>query len=208
MFIKKVLFVLLLIFFSRLFFSCCNCPDDLTSVNLNSVKIQNIDNNFQYGYSQTTLKDSMLRAVVAFEVNVIDSTVTETHWFYGAIPGFTSASAFQPCECPQLFQPVQSISEIKIITLKDINAQIKAGADVTDLFVGTPTDTFLYTPLKKLLDKLKGSIASGIAGYSISIFCKEQIDNDTAQFEVLIGLSDSRILKAKTQVIHLSSPQL
>jgi hypothetical protein len=122
--------------------------------------------------------------------------------------GFATASAFQPCECPQLFQPVQSISEIKIITLKDINAQIKAGADVTDLFVGTPTDSFLYTPFKKLLGKLKGSVTAGRAGYSISIFCKEQIDNDTAQFEVLIGLSDSRILKAKTQVIHLSSPQL
>ena len=204
---KKILFVLLLIFVSRLFFSCCNCSDDTTSVSLNKVSISNIDNTFQYGYSETTMKDSLYRAAVAFKVNIIDSTVTETLWYYGANMGFTSASAFQPCECPQLFQPTQSISEIKIITLKDINSQIKAGTDVTDLFVGTPTDNFLYAPLNKLLEKLKGTVAAGIAGYSISIFCKEQIENETAQFEVLIGLSDSRMLRSTTRVIHLSTPQ-
>lgn len=204
---KKVLFVLFLIFISRLFFSCCNCPDDTTSVNLNKVNIDNIDNTFQYGYSEITKKDTLYRAAVAFKVNVIDSTVTETHWFYVANMGFNSASAFQPCECPQLFQPKQNISEIKIITQKDINSQIKAGSDVTDLFVGTPTDNFLYTPLDKLLEKLEGTVSAGMAGYSVSIYCKEPIDNETAQFEILIGLSDSRILRATTRLIHLSTPQ-
>jgi len=201
----KILIVLTIIFLSRLLFSCCNCPKTAESANLNMIELEYLnlipnEQNLEYS------SDSMLNASVAFEIIVRDSTEAKNNWYVNNA-GFSSASAFQPCECPKLFLPDEQISSIKINTLKDINSKIKSGQEISGLFVAKNRNTFLYLEIEDLLKSMKGSVTSGLPGYRVAVYLKEKIDNSEAQFEVSVTLSNSKVLKMKTKVIKITSPE-
>lgn len=176
---KKALFVLLLGFIVRLFFSCCNCPDDVTAINLNSMYISNLDNSdIYFNGDNPVFNDSMINAAVAFEVAIIDSTIKEYPVYYGANIGFNSASAMEPCACFPYYEAEEEITSFTITTLNDINSKYKAGSDVTSLFVGTPSENFLYKNFSDIIQVVNEQIQHGFPGIKIGVFKFPTLENN------------------------------
>jgi hypothetical protein len=208
---KKILLVLLLGFVARLFFSCCNCPDDVTTISVNKLYINNLDNTDFYHEISPVLHDSMLRSAVAFEVILRDTSVREYPVLYGANSGFTSASAFQPCECYPNFKVKEQITSLRIISLHDVNAQYKAGSDVTGIFVGSYSEKSIYGLYRNFDDIIKAvneQIQYGFPGIRIGVYCTKPIENDFAQFSFEVKLSNGKVMTAQSKLIQITSPGL
>lgn len=199
---KRVFIVLTIIFISRLFFSCCNCPDDVSSINYNEISILNVNNALPYGYFDTTMVDTLMNSAVAFEIILKDSTQKDTYYFVQHF-GFSTANAMQPCDCFPMFKAKQEITKIRITTLFDMNETIKANTEVSHYFVALPSHTFLYSSINELLPILNDKILYISASISFKIFCKEIIMNDVAQFDIQVDLSDGSVLLAKTNLVQL-----
>ncbi len=201
---KKIIFVLVLIFILRVFGSCCRCSEETIPMQLNEISIKNLGTVGDYNGVVYNKTDSMLRSKVAFEVIVADSTIelrndyyvcNKTNW------GFSTASATK-CDCYLNFKPEQQIVDIKIFSLFKMSEHIQANSDVTKYFVADPEGSELYTPINKLL--LNNVVISGSPAIDMRFFCKINIENDKAQFVINIELSDGKILSAFTNELYLT----
>lgn len=204
---KKIMFVLFLIFIVRLFVSCCRCSDETTPMQLNEITIKNLCTAGDYGdviYNET---DAMSSSKVAFKVIVADSTIDTYIEYYAcnnANWGFSAASATS-CDCYQLFKPEQQIVDIRIFSLLKMSEQIAANTDVTKYFVAIPSASQLYTPIDKLYPLINRDVIIGGPTIDMSFFCKLNIENTKAQFVVNIELSDGRMLSAFTNELQLTA---
>jgi hypothetical protein len=76
---KKIMFVLFLIFIVRLFVSCCRCSDETTPMQLNEITIKNLCTAGDYGDVICNETDAMSSSKVAFILTLnIMHVITQT----------------------------------------------------------------------------------------------------------------------------------
>lgn len=204
---KKVIFVLLLIFIIRVMVSCCRCSDETEPMELNQITVVNLNTVNSMGETANYVTDTMPSSKLAFQINVTDSTLHPDIFYYGCNKvdfGFNTASATS-CDCYQLFEPEQQIVDVRIFSLHNLTEQIKANTDVTEYFVALLPLSDLYTPIADIYPSINRNVVGSNLSISMNLFCKLNIQNSKAQFVINVELSDGRMLSAFTNEIKLIS---
>lgn len=200
-FMLKVLAIFTLSFGMRLFFSCT--PPEPIEINYNMLKLAGIDNSGQYMRSYPPI-DTMYAEAVALGLTVSDSIRNYAQNFnkFKESVSFTSAMAFS---IDYSFIPVSKVEEIKVITLFDIDSEIKAGDDISQHIVFAVNSNFeMYKNSHQAvaeLNKVQSSPSS-----SIGIILKKTVNNTTAQFKVNILLDDNRELSCISDTLTIITP--
>jgi hypothetical protein len=149
----------------------------------------------------------MKRAAVAFEL-ILSS---EEYYYAGLIKrsswGFSSASAFQ-CDCDPAFKPNQYIKNVHILTKYDLSETAKGNTIVNDLFRakenswgGSKVDD--YQTIDEFVSELPKYEVSYDQQIRFHLFCTEEIQNDSTQFEIEVVFNDGMILTTTTDLIYL-----
>lgn len=200
--ITRSLLLLSLLFAARIIHSC-SCPDNPHYFDFDLLTISNLDNSNDYLRSNQT--DTMFSASVAFEISISGSRVFAQNHKSNFGFGFSEATAMEPC--PIRFVPNQHITNITIRTLEAISSAIPQNTDVTNLFLGlipyNSSSGYMYESIADLISKVNQQSLFDDPTSTFHLFCKENIQNEKARFEVTVHLSDGRTLTAITNPIHL-----
>lgn len=190
----------------RVAVSCCNCDNQFYSFNYNSLIILNIDNSGQW--SKPIKTNEMLAASVAFAIQIVGSEVSVSKAKpILRINGFKRLSA-QDCNCDDQYTPNQTISEIHIRTLYDINSDFCCNDDVTSLFLANTclkcddVGSF-YITIDELQKRINPEVLYHLPVNKFLIYLKVPIENDLAQFEIEIVFSDGQKLVAQSALISI-----
>lgn len=190
---------------SCIFFMDCECSDEIFHYSINSVEITNIDNSQTYPIS--TDENVMHRAAVAFNVRISDTTHAE---YYACkqplkiVVGFSTAQAWS-CDCPMNYLPDATIQSFKIHTVFDINDTIKAGADVSKLFLAMNRFNYsddLYHEVNDMVNKVNIT-TNDSPDISFKMFLKVPVDNNQAEFTIDITLSNGAQISKSTNTISI-----
>ena len=195
----KVLIVFILGFGLKLFFSCT--PPSPIEMHYNSINIIGIDNSDRFIDKYTSV-DTMYSGAVALKLSLFDSTYNYYAFnFYKVFKSlsFTPAMALTIDES---FIPVNKVEQLRIITLFDIDENVKAGDDISNLIVyDAGSDFELYQNLNYAIATLNRTQAT--AGSSIVMVLRTSIENTKAQFGVKITLDNGYDLSFITDMFTI-----
>lgn len=128
---KKVLLILSLPLLLELLVSCCSCLDTtfLSYSNCN-LTVQNLDN--RGANPEITQETNLVKNAFGIKISISRSESFCNNKLNSGI-FIASAIAFK-CDCnPEfMYNPIDSISSIKIITRNDFDATHPSGADVSE----------------------------------------------------------------------------
>ncbi|MFA6401088.1 MAG: hypothetical protein WCX31_05610 [Salinivirgaceae bacterium] len=196
---RKVLVIMIIGFVLKLFFSCT--PPPPIEMQYNSINITGIDNSGRFMGSYASV-DTMYSGAVALKLTLFDST----HYYYAFTISkvlkslsFTPAMAFSVDES---YIPVNKVEQIIITTLFDIDEDVKAGDDISNLIVyDTGGDFELYQNMNNAIGALNRtqSEASG----SIAMVLLKPIENTKAQFNVRVTLDTGNELSFSTGIFTI-----
>ena len=101
---KKVTFILFLIFIIRVFNGCCRCGNETTTIHFNAINIvQNGDIN-SHGELVNYVADTMLNSRFSFTVALYDTNIAPNQYYFSNVLSqfsFTTANA-TTCDCYNL----------------------------------------------------------------------------------------------------------
>lgn len=198
----KLIVVLALGFSIKLFFSCT--PPPPIEMYFNSIKIIGVDNSGRF-INRNTSVDTMYSSAVAFKLTLSDSTFNYYAFnFYETLNSlsFTPAMAFTVDES---YIPVNKVEQIKITTLFDIDENIKAGEDITNIILFERRNDFeLYQNINSAISTLNKTQPT--ASSSIVLVLSVSTNYPKVQLNVQITLDDSTVLSTNTDVITILNP--
>lgn len=200
-----VIIALIKVVQSCILFPNCECSDEVFYYSINSIEITNIDNS--QTYPQFTEEDEMHKAAVAFNVLISDTTLTENYAYSQPLQssiGFSTALAWS-CDCSMNYLPEPTIQNFNIFTNFDINDTVKAGDDVSNLFLVTDyswSNRDLYYELNELIN-LANLTTNEMPGILLKIFLKVPVDNSKAEFTIEITLSNDTKISQTTNTITI-----
>lgn len=200
-----VIIALIKVVQSCILFPNCECSDEFFYYSINSIEITNIDNS--QTYPQFTEEDEMHKAAVAFNVLISDTTLTENYAYNQPLQssiGFSTAQAWS-CDCSMNYIPEPTIHSFNIYTNFDINDIVKAGDDVSNLFLAFDrkwSNGDLYYELNEMIN-LANITASETPGILLRIFLKIPVDNSKAEFTIDITLSNGTKISQTTNTISI-----
>ena len=204
--ISNILILVILLSIIRFSQSCI--VDDFTyntsfiEFNYNKIKIQNIDNSGVYPKYMSS--DTMLDGAVTFKISVMDSINKYAYAKPQASFGFSTLTAKTENEPPSIpYKPKYKIQKLNIISMESISPSLPANTDVTNHFVYLSESFKLYKSMDELLSYFNASFVSETTDFQISL--KDKIQNNKAQFLIIITLSDGQELRANTKLIHLKT---
>lgn len=129
--LKKVAFILALIFLLRIISACCRCgePGKLHYL-FDEISVQNLDNSGEYDVVSTSERI----AKEAFGLQIELTIKKESNYYSPRSISFSSANATS-CDCVyEEFLPKDTISALSISTLSDFDEKRFAGSDVSSYF--------------------------------------------------------------------------
>ncbi len=163
------------------------CRSKQIEFSYNSIHIDGIDNSDLHPDKHPT--DILFRDAVAILLTLSDTqddyrTTTLTKKINELLafePAYAVVDVFPS------YIPVPKVESIRIITLYDINSNIRAGDDVTSYFLydtGNPEE--LYLPLDEAIDNFNCKKGKNfpIVGSSVLLVLTKSVQNTKAQFEV------------------------
>jgi len=188
----------------RIFSSCCNCDDNIFYFDYDAVIVNNIDNSGQW--SKPSNVDSMSYNSVAFEVQIAGNNLTANKSNSLNFNGFKQLSA-QSCNCDEKFIPNQTISNIKITTLENINDEYCCNDDVTVLFLVNNCANCddigsFYLTIENLTNRINTDLYNSPLN-TFLIYLKEPIENSKAKFEIEVSFSDGSSIITTTNLISI-----
>ncbi|MFV0391892.1 MAG: hypothetical protein ACK5KP_08440 [Paludibacteraceae bacterium] len=202
---SKILFVVAVIFLTRLLSSCDNRAYETQKIyyDFDSLTVQNLNNSGEYWRLSTT--DEMDSETVAFRLNLLSKDLVKSGYQYAknhkqeSVMGFMATTARSPV-LPIMIAN-QTIKKITIIALRDISEEIKSGTDVTGLFLlGSGWD--LYSPIDTVYDNPISSYAAH--SNSLNFILKEPVKTAEIKFRFIVELSDNTILSVETNLIKIN----
>ena len=201
-FFSKIFILFVSVTLLRLVVGCCRCENDFYSFDYTSVNINNIDDS-----GQSSDVNEMNAAGVAFEIQIIGSEVVASRNQSIPLSGFTTLSA-QDCNCEDQYVPNQTISEIHIRTLYEINEDYCCNDEVTSIFLANScTDCedigSFYITIDELLKRINPESLYYTPVNKFLIYLKETVENEVAQFEIEVVFSDGQSIITQTELITI-----
>jgi len=206
---RKVLFILLIANIIRIVPGCIEDCDLLpVYFDFTSLQILNLDNSGEWEVENTT--DSMQAAAIAFELVISDYPGNYPHYSAADIFhsfGFKSSHAMSH-DCSQPMIANHYLTDIRIATLYDINAELHAGDDVTAYFVGqfstnTSPVSGVYLDLATIIAQMKNKVYYDFGVEAFGIYLKPEVETPQSRFVISLTFSDNRILTDTTRLIHI-----
>ena len=202
----RVLLLFLLVFFVRVVFSCHPLESEPEDFSFNSLEVHAVDNSGRY-LREFDYVDTMYAEAVALKIDLSDTS------FFGlaGIPTLNISSFSFPSLLATSkvlrFAPVAEVDDIQVITMMNLNQDIKAGADIS-VHVLCSFDSFdLYSPMNtgiKYLNEVREYPSA-----SLVLVLKEKVENTKARFKVFVKLEDKRCLEYLTEeFIILPTPSI
>jgi len=195
----KVLIVILIGLFTKLFFSCT--PPPPIEMCYNSIGIVGVDNS-DIVLKRNSNVDTMHFSAVAFNLTLLDSTYDYYAFnFNNALKSlsFTPAMALS---FSMSFIPVNKVEEIKVTTLFDIDDNVRTGDDITNLILyETGSDFKLYQNINSAILTLNS--AQPTASSSIFLALRIPVENTKAQFYVQVFLDNGIVLSSNTNIFTI-----
>jgi hypothetical protein len=191
--------ILVSIWFSvKLVISCT--PTASLNMQYNAMRIEAVNNSG--AYLQSLPIDTMHANAVALKLTLSDSTFHRNFALHNStFPslGFSQAMATTINES---FKPTNQIEKITVITMFDINEQIKAGDDITAHIVYCTGNSFqLYMNENDAIASLNNyqSYPLGV----IYLILKSKIHLTIAQFKVVITFTDQTDLSSISETFTI-----
>jgi hypothetical protein len=202
--VKRGFLILIIFGFLRVIQSCCNCSSDPILFDIGQIELVNLDNTGERPLK--TDVDIMHPNAVAFQVYIGIERDSYAHCekVNGYFMGFPALNA---CKCFWDYYPNQKITHFSIKTLTPLKEELKEGDDVTEYFLASHYyhQSQPYITIKELIKAYNmGDAYFNNYGFEFKIFFKELVENESAQFEVTVELSDGRMLTAKTNLIAMN----
>lgn len=202
----KVIALFTLSFGMRLFFSCTP-PDSISTdpieFNYNTLRLVGIDNSGQYLRSYSPI-DTMYAEAVALNLTLSDSI----HHYAQNFNKILASISFTPAMATSIdfsFIPVSKIEEIKVITLFDLDGEIKAGDDISQHIVYAMNSNFeMYKNSHQAIAKL--NVTQSEPSSSIGIILKKRVNNTKAQFKVNVLLNNNHELSCVSDTLTIINP--
>jgi hypothetical protein len=205
--LKKSILILLMANLIRIIPGCCECDDSSMPFNFNKMDIINLDNSGDRAI--TTSSNTMLPEAVAFEIALFDSL----GYYYAYEPslnmgGIGYAQAMS-CDCSFPLKANQYLTNIRIISLYALNAEINAGSDVSGLFVAQPTNNSssgsLYSSLESTCNQTNGKTYYDSGMESFGLYLTIPVENSQARFVISVIFSDNSMMSDTTRLITIQN---
>ena len=202
---RRITILFVAAFLLRLAVGCCGCEDQFYSFDYEQIRIENIDNSGQW--SKPSESNSMPAAGVAFEIQLLGSDPVLTTQSRLKINGFNTASALG-CNCEELYVANHTITEIKIRTLENLNADYCCNEDVTSLFLANSCLSCddvgnFYVTIDELVRRINPEAFYQKQVNKFLIYLKVPVENTEAQFEIEVMLSNGVSITSQTKRIEI-----
>lgn len=202
---SKVILLFISITFLRLLSGCCTCEDEYYSFEYERILIHNIDNSGEW--SKPSDLNKMPASGVAFEIQIVGSEPILSSQNKIHLNGFNTLSA-QSCNCEELYIPNSTIATIRIKTLEKLNDDYCCNDDVTNLFLANTCVACedigsFYLTIDELVRRINPEAFYQTPVNQFLIYLKVPVENSVAQFEIIIELSDGRIITNQTSLIEM-----
>lgn len=180
--LTNIIIVLITIIAIRSCSGCCEDPPEIP---------------FDYRKMEIETVENMFSEKVFFEITISD-TIRNYYAGQSYKPnfGFTNAHALS---CPDpVYISNQQLKKIQVETLFPISSQIPAGQDVSSYFYGRSK---LYISLDELIASMSNVYYQPQT--SFTLFLKEKVENENAQFVITLNFSDGSVLIDTTKMINI-----
>lgn len=196
----KIIIIISITFITKLFFSCTPSPP--IEIHYNSIIVSGINNSDKF--VGITNVDTMYSSAIALNLTLFDST-NRYHASNNKIVSksfsITPAMAFS---ISKSFIPVNKVVYIKTTTMFDIDEDVKAGDDISNLIVYDTGDNFLYQDMTHAISTMNRTQAS--ASSSVLLALKKSIKNTKAQFNIQVTLDNGNKLSYTTNLFTIIIP--
>ncbi len=179
---------------------CCDCEDsDFSNYTNCSFEIKNLD----HSGADLFITDESQVKKEAFGLQLQLSRKEDICLIKK--PLFISTAYGTSCDCPpeKIYQPLDTISNIKITTLQDFDNTHLANTEITDYFQALQSTEYL--PISEFLNRKNGQLLSTF-DFELVLNCMLLIPPTSSgiyQFQVDIALSDGRTFSKTSDSIEL-----
>lgn len=198
--LRKVLIILLIPLLAELMVACCDCEEPYS--NFYSHVLLNISN-LDYSGAQLVISSDGRVPAAAYGIRLqIARQQNDQPLAMLSSPVFISRAHAISCDCPPPLEilPLDSITDIRIITLEDFDDAYPAMSDVSDLF--RVFQHFNYLILDQFLEQTTWTLYYD-QDYLLELNCllmQPPTRKGHHRFRVQLLLSDGRILEQETNV--------
>jgi hypothetical protein len=167
----------------------------------NSIRVIGVDNSDRF-LKRNTNVDTMHSGAVAFNLTLLDSTFDYYAFNYSNALKSLSFTSVMALSFSMSFIPVNKVEEIKVTTLFDIDDEMRAGDDITNLILYEAGSDFeLYQSINNAILNLNRDQPA--ASSSIFLALRIPIENAKAQFCVQVFLDDGNMLSSNTNIFTI-----
>ena len=199
--IKKVLIIMMFPIAVNLIVGCCDCLETILFDYTNcSISIENLDNSGKEPIVSSS--DSILIEAFWLRINIEREEDICDNYYQ---PLFITSAYARGCDCPpeELYQPLDSIISVKLITLRDFDSTHVANDFISEYFsVRRSTELisieeFINSQIYNILD-----INNSNLNFDLMLMIPPKRGKEHL-FEVQIELSDGRVLSETSNLIEL-----
>ncbi|MDX9847279.1 MAG: hypothetical protein RBT74_09890 [Tenuifilaceae bacterium] len=185
-----------------LFYGCPGCEFDFP-ISINKMEIKLLDNSGEK--PQITESEFQSRTAIAFTCQLFDSIYYYPYdYAYQSHAAFSIFQSAQAWSCVENYTLENKVTDIKIKTIHDISANVKANDDVTHLFVAELPEThqeYLYFTIDQIIERVNSNATFWNPWVSLYLFFTIELEHDSACFDVQITLDSGEILHSVTPII-------
>lgn len=197
---RKVLFVVLICFCVRLMFSCIPGSGCGTiEFSFNTIHLDGIDNS---GMCLGDEIDTMSANAVCIKLTLSDSL----DYYYACSKNQNSARFFPfssaYADCSNSYQPSTEVDSIKIITLFDIDDELKSGENIDDVILFSNSSSGLYEGQEWAISELN-RIKSDPEAFVYAVLTTS-VQNTEAKFCVEVSLGNGTVLSDTTHTFSIN----
>ena len=201
-----ILFLLLAPIANSLFYSCRCDVEQFVKYSHKSLLLKNLDNSGEKAVESESLQFNKnaygIRLYLQIERKVVVASTKQVNSIF-----VQSANATTVESCPYVYQAIDSILSIQVLTINDFNNLHTANSEITEYYKVAQTYSSVESYVTNLTHTQTHRDDGGFVHYG-----KIEIDlmlmtaptmNNRHQFKVRIELSDGRIFEEETTEIEL-----
>lgn len=199
--LKKVAFVLAVIFLIRLITSCCRCnePDKMYYL-FDDISVHNLDNSGEF--ADVSMSEHILKNAFGLQVEL--AIKKGTNPFVPRSIDFSVANATS-CDCVyERYLPKDTISSLLIFTVNDFDEKHIAGSDVSSCFkVVTPNGFISINEYLKFPEMIYENWIPEKERIALYLLQPPTILDEKHSFKVEIGFSNGEFVSLISKPVYL-----
>lgn len=198
---RKVIFVLIVIFLTRLVTSCCRCDEPgKMHYFFDTISVHNLDNSGEYDCVST----SEYISKEAFGLQIELTIKKESNHFRPRSINFSAANATS-CECVyEQYLPKDTISSLSVFTVNDFDGKHIAESDISPYFkVVTPNGFISINEYLKLPETIYENWLPEKEQITLYLLQSPTNLEEKHSFKVEIGFSNGELVSLMSKPVYL-----